>query len=103
MKKYIMKLAVTGLFVTMFAVPCFASTYHIYSQEEVVIASENYGAGYEEPELRSIARPTKVWNIENDGAYNFAGSAEGSTLYTNYKFKGKTSYTITVNNNHEKT
>lgn len=51
-----------------------------------------------ETETRSTSRPSKVWNISEDGQYNFAGTSYYQTLYTNYKFKGKTSYTIYVHN-----
>jgi len=47
--------------------------------------------------------PTTVWNIASKGSYSFAGSATGSTLYTNYKFTGKSRYEVKVVNNHSKT
>ena len=42
--------------------------------------------------------PSKVWEVNKSGKYSFSGSSYGGTLYTNWKFKGKSSYTITVNN-----
>lgn len=42
-----------------------------------------------------------VWNIEQKGQYDFEGFAEGysdTALYTNYHFKGKTSYMVQINN-----
>lgn len=45
-----------------------------------------------------IGRPSKIWNVRTKGAYTFSGSTHSQTLYTNYKFKGKTSYTVKVNN-----
>ena len=47
--------------------------------------------------------PTIVWNIISKGSYSFAGSATGSTLYTNYKFTGKSKYEVKVVNSHSKT
>lgn len=47
---------------------------------------------------RGVGTPTKVWNIKEDGKYNFAGSSSYQTLYTNYKFTGKTSYKVYVEN-----
>ena len=52
----------------------------------------------EEPQIQpnSASRPTKVWNLATKGKYNFKGTIKnaGTTLYTNYKFKGKTKYTF---------
>lgn len=49
--------------------------------------------GSEEPQIQpnSASRPTKVWNLATKGKYNFKGTIKnaGTTLYTNYKFKGK--------------
>ncbi|EAG9320732.1 hypothetical protein [Listeria monocytogenes] len=50
------------------------------------------------PLLKSVYRPSSVWNIASKGKYNFAGTSNGSTLYTNYKFKGKNTYTVYVKN-----
>lgn len=45
--------------------------------------------------------PSNVWNIKTKGKYEFSGSQSGDKVinYTKYKFKGKTSYTIKVENN----
>ena len=43
--------------------------------------------------------PTSVWNIATKGKYNMSGTCGYTTLYSNYKFKGKTSYTIYIKNN----
>ncbi|WP_153189573.1 hypothetical protein [Pelotomaculum sp. FP] len=43
--------------------------------------------------------PTQVWNIVDNGRYNFSGVSYGYPLYSNYKFIGKTNYTIRVQNN----
>lgn len=51
-----------------------------------------------ETETRSTSRPSSVWDISKNGRYDFAGTSYYQTLYTNYKFKGKTSYTIYVYN-----
>ena len=44
-------------------------------------------------------RPTSVWNVAKKGKYNMSGTCGYTTLYSNYKFKGKTSYTIYIKNN----
>jgi hypothetical protein len=66
------------------------------------IPEETIGVSYINPDpvfvTYSIDRPEKVWDIKSKGQYDFAGTSKGSTLYTNYKFKGKTSYTIKINN-----
>ena len=36
--------------------------------------------------------------IKTEGQYDFSGSSYHQTLYTNYKFKGKTSYKVYVKN-----
>ena len=49
-------------------------------------------------ETRGTKRPSNVWNIGSKGIYHFGGSANRVTIYTNFKFKGKTSYTVYVKN-----
>lgn len=44
-------------------------------------------------------RPTSVWDVAKKGKYNMSGTCGYTTLYSNYKFKGKTSYTIYIKNN----
>lgn len=46
----------------------------------------------------STSKPSKVWNVKTDGQYDFSGWSYHETLYTNYKFTGKTSYKIYVKN-----
>lgn len=67
--------------------------------EDVAPSDETFGLS-ELPDYGPFTdqRPTEVWDISKKGAYPFNGSSRGSTLYTNYKFKGKTSYKITINN-----
>lgn len=101
-----MKLVAVGLSVMMFAIPVYASTnIGVANDKAIVTSAGNYGVGFKEPGAgavgRSIDKPTEVWDISNK-PYGFDGEAGNSTLYTNYKFKGKTSYTITVNNYHNK-
>lgn len=74
--------------------------------EEVDMQVDNVGVSFEKPvELNpavstmGIAHPSKIWNISKKGKYNFSGKAsDGSTLYTNYLFKGKNNYKIYVKN-----
>ena len=67
-----------------------------------VAPEETFGLSDEDPFSGIVpfgtSRPSSVWNIATKGQYDFAGSTGGQTLYTNYKFKGKTSYSIKVNN-----
>ena len=49
-------------------------------------------------QIKGVQRPSKVWNLKTQGKYSFKGSTTSQTLYTNYKFKGKTSYTFYVKN-----
>lgn len=85
----------------------FVTNISVYAAEPVSSSSESstveeYYDGVSptspETETKSTSRPSKVWNISEDGQYNFAGTSYYQTLYTNYKFKGKTSYTIYVYN-----
>lgn len=47
---------------------------------------------------RSTEWPSRVWNISSQGMYHFAGESAQQTLYTNYLFKGKSAYTVLVEN-----
>lgn len=40
-----------------------------------------------------------VWDISKDGTYTIEGSTQGADLYTLYRFKGVTKYSIKVTNN----
>jgi len=51
-----------------------------------------------EVQVWSTSKPSNIWNISSKGKYNFEGVSYHQTLYTNYKFTGKTSYKIYVNN-----
>lgn len=53
-----------------------------------------------EIQTRSTGRPSKVWNLKEKGRYNFKGTIKnaGTTLYTDYKFNGKTKYSFFVKN-----
>lgn len=42
--------------------------------------------------------PSSVWNIVDNGGYSFKGSAYNVNIYSNYKFTGKTTYTVSVHN-----
>lgn len=47
---------------------------------------------------RGADAPTSAWNASTEGQYKYSGSSNNSTLYTNYYFSGKSSYSIYVNN-----
>lgn len=44
----------------------------------------------------STSLPTVLWNIATQGGYYFTGTSTSQTLYSNYKFKGKTTYHLHV-------
>lgn len=52
---------------------------------------------------RGSTVPTASWNVISLGKYDFSGSATQSSLYTNYKLCGSTSYLITVYNEYDST
>ncbi|HDR4874908.1 TPA: hypothetical protein QCR24_005867 [Bacillus cereus] len=45
------------------------------------------------------SKPTSTWNLSTQGGYGIEGSSNGATLYTNYLFTGKSSFTIKIRNN----
>lgn len=73
-----------------------------YAADENTNASSevNIGVSAVCPETitRSTARPSKTWEINKSGRYNFSGYSTAQTLYTNWQFKGKSAYAIRVNN-----
>lgn len=68
--------------------------------EYTTVAQTNVGVSEVCPEYtaRGTSRPSNTWEINKSGQYNFSGSSYYQTLYTNWKFKGKSAYTIKVNN-----
>lgn len=69
---------------------------NVFQTEEIVgLVNESPFSGIV---TYGTSRPSDVWNISNKGQYDFAGSTHSQTLYTNYKFKGKSSYTMKINN-----
>ena len=93
-------LAVSMIFTMMSTTVVHAQSVKDGSNEVTVIP--NVGVSYVSPEetieTRGTSRPSKVWNIKNKGQYDFAGSSHYQNLYTNYKFTGKTSYKVYVEN-----
>lgn len=74
-----------------------------------VFAAEdgNIGVTYTPPteegvSTRSTSKPSDVWDLSEKGSYSISGTSLGQTLYTNYKFKGHSSYTVTIKNNSER-
>lgn len=47
--------------------------------------------------------PVNGWNISSKGQYDFSGSAQRSTLYTDYYFIGQSSYSVRINNSRNDT
>lgn len=82
--------------------PTIVHAQSVEAENDETTVTQNNGVCFVSPEetaeTRGTSSPSKVWNIKNDGQYNFSGSSHYQDLYTNYKFKGKTSYTIYVNN-----
>ena len=93
-------LAVSMIFTTMSTTVVHAQSTEAESNE--VTVTPNVGVSYVSPEdsieTRGTSRPSKVWNIKDKGQYDFSGSSHYQNLYTNYKFKGKTSYKVYVKN-----
>lgn len=52
-----------------------------------------------EQQTRGQTRPATDWNINSQGQYNFSASKIYEFIYTNYRFTGKTDYTVLVKNN----
>ena len=71
---------------------------NIPEEEQINLGVSDVCPDDEGAQVQSVSRPTKVWNIKTKGKYNFSGDPGSQTLYTNYKFKGKTSYTFYVKN-----
>ena len=47
---------------------------------------------------RGLKAPTAVWDISKKGKYDFSVESSASKIYTNYKFKGQTTYCMTTLN-----
>jgi len=106
MKKNVKMLLAIGISVMMLTIPVYANTnIGTVNNKFNVSVDGNYGVGFEIPgtgvSVLSLGKPTEIWDISTE-SYDFGGEADISTLYTNYKFNGKTSYTITVTNDHTK-
>lgn len=88
------------------SVCCMFSVLSINTHAEDFEVPEMFGVSFENPDdtnagsasIEGTSRPSTVWNVADNGRYDFAGWSYGQTLYTNYKFKGKTSYTIHIEN-----
>jgi hypothetical protein len=68
--------------------------------KDATVAEANIGVSGMCPDYatRGTARPSHTWEINKSGQYSFSGSSYHQTLYTNWKFKGKSAYTVRVNN-----
>lgn len=110
-KKFILTTALTTLLALTFSASInvqaadFEENTTVFSDSRfssINIFSSNIGVSNTSPENFvvpfSVSRPTTVWNININGQYNFAGSSNSQTLYTNYKFTGKNEYTVYVEN-----
>lgn len=82
----------------------YANTTNTYSNDNTISISQNQnliGVSYDEPleySSRSTSIPSNYWDLSTQGTYSFSGSAQNLNLYTNYYFKGKTSYTVYIKN-----
>lgn len=59
------------------------------------------GVSPEEPGIDTTygtSKPSNVWDVTKSGRYNFSGKSQQQDMYTNYKFTGKDSYTVSVTN-----
>lgn len=85
---------------------CIVATLMLVMTTTTALANDatNYGVSPNPRYLHSgistdgASKPKEVWNIAESGQYDFKGSSNTVTIYTNYKFCGKTAYTIHVKN-----
>ncbi len=99
MKKIVSIILSTVLIIMGNSIPILASSSTDSSQ---YINSANIGVSPYEPSDISpngTGIPSKVWDISDDGRYDFAGNSYEQPLYTEYKLTGKDSYTIHITNN----
>ncbi len=103
MKKFIKHVVTAAL--TLALGIAILPTSNVHAQSIIDTETYNVGVSYVSPDdtsgmisIQSTERPSSVWDISSDGQYDFSGSSHYQTLYTNYKFKGKTSYKIYVKN-----
>lgn len=47
---------------------------------------------------RGASKPTVLWDISKKGQYSFKGTSTSGTIYTSYKFTGKSSYVLYIKN-----
>ena len=78
----------------------FASLVPAFAAENIGVSPVNPTAQVEQIEHRTTSKPSssETWNCKNEGTYYFSGRAAYDDLYTDYRFFGSTSYTITVAN-----
>ena len=96
--------ALVMLFGIAFA-PSASATESGLSENPTINTSTNSGVSTISPSsqegsysIRSTVRPSNVWEVSKSGKYSFSGHSHYQTLYTNWQFKGRNSYTIHVNN-----
>ncbi|SEO95625.1 hypothetical protein SAMN04488134_12116 [Amphibacillus marinus] len=106
------KLSVSVMLIAIFAVLVSLTTVSAQESSEVknddeLEVLENVGESHEpayvdegkgEISLLGLGVPSNIWNISSKGQYDFSGSAQSSTLYTNYLLTGQSSYSVRINN-----
>ncbi|MDD2482170.1 MAG: hypothetical protein PHF82_08600 [Lutispora sp.] len=101
--KKLLSLVLVVIMLCAMSTSVFASDSNYSDAVSVEKVEEIYnGVSPQEPtdiQTRSTSIPTDVWDITEDGRYDFAGTSYYQNLYTNYKFTGKDSYTVEVTNN----
>lgn len=94
MKKIISVLLSIVCVISLVGVPIYAENYNVTDKPCYI------GSSPVSP--YSIEKPSKEWNLKEDGRYDFKGSASSQDLYTNYLLTGKTSVKIYVLNKGDK-
>ncbi len=106
-----------GITLLLTLVMLFCSPFNIFAESienteekqetSTTFSNLNQGVSVAEPECEKnnnlvstygIQTPADVWDIGTNGEYDFNGSSNHKDLYTNYKFKGKSKYTVKVKN-----
>lgn len=94
-----MKKIIKGFIACLMCLTIALSNYMVsYASEN----DNNLNPSYSNIELYVCKIPDIGWNIAKEGTYRISGSADYSTLYTNYYFTGVNSLDIKINNKGDK-
>lgn len=110
--KKVLTMVISALLLLLTSVPAVAASddakvsnhSEVEARDDISVKEVYNGVSPTEPTDETITPqgtsiPSSVWNIVNNGQYDFSGVSNYQVLYTNYKFTGKTKYTVRVTNN----